>query len=82
MGREAGHTQPVEHQSWGAEQRMRSWQRADTDWEEVDHKERGERCKKGLVSNARCCGQVPVGIALGVVGGGSWTGANRNGNGK
>lgn len=28
----------------------------DIDWEEVNFKERGERCKKGLVSNDRCCG--------------------------
>nr|XP_008505569.1 PREDICTED: A disintegrin and metalloproteinase with thrombospondin motifs 17-like [Equus przewalskii] len=36
---------PVEHQSWGAEQRMRSWQRVDTDWEEVNPKERAAHAK-------------------------------------
>lgn len=47
-----------------------------TDWAEVVPKERGERYRKGVVNNARCCSRVPEGIAFRIVGGISWVGAN------
>lgn len=60
----------VKHQRGGL---GRGWELAAGQMEVVP-KERGERCRKGVVSSARGCGRVLEGIALGVARGGSWVG--------